>query len=250
MIIKQENFIRKLIKEEIDKLYHGSPHSHNKFDISKVLTGEGNISFGWGLYFTDSEAIARHYANSLSKPKITDEFGKQIQISNELGNLMKIVYTVYGVLDENAIKKYITTIARNFNSLQWVKDAISEYNKLPENFKLEPFRFLYKIEGFDKPLDSFVFIDWQSELSENIKQILNKNNIIIDNNIKNGADLYHFLVKKYNSEKMASLYLRDIGIDGISYGSGSFIKSPFASKAKNYVIFDDKNIKIVDKETF
>lgn len=248
--INYKNFIRKLIREELNKLYHGSPHDHNKFDTTKILSGEGNISFGWGLYFTDSESIARHYANSLSKPKIMDGNNKQIPISNELGNLMKMVYTVYGILDEDAIKKYIKNIARNFNSLDWVKKAIIEYNKLPENFKLEPFRFLYQIEGFDKPLDDFVFMDWHSEVNNDIKQILNKNNVIIDKNIKNGADLYHFLVKKFNSEKNASLFLRDIGVDGIVYGSGTLMKSPFESKAKNYVIFDDKNIKIKDKKTF
>lgn len=91
--------ILNIIEEEIDKLYHGSPHDHNKFDINKIKSGEGNLSFGWGLYFTDSETIAKHYANSLSKPKIKDDKGNDILISNELGNLMKMVYTIYGTLD-------------------------------------------------------------------------------------------------------------------------------------------------------
>jgi hypothetical protein len=47
--------------------WHGSPHKFDKFDSSKIGTGEGVQAFGHGLYFTDKEEIARHYANKLGK---------------------------------------------------------------------------------------------------------------------------------------------------------------------------------------
>ena len=49
--------------------YHGSPYSFDKFTTSKMGTGEGNQAFGWGLYFTDLESIAKDYAEQLSKLK-------------------------------------------------------------------------------------------------------------------------------------------------------------------------------------
>jgi N12 class adenine-specific DNA methylase len=47
--------------------WHGSPYKFDRFDSSKIGTGEGNQAFGHGLYFTDKEAIAEHYANTISR---------------------------------------------------------------------------------------------------------------------------------------------------------------------------------------
>nr|DAM94719.1 MAG TPA: nuclease [Bacteriophage sp.] len=44
-------------------LYHGSPHKFNKFSTDNIGSGEGNQSFGWGLYFTDNKGIGEHYAD-------------------------------------------------------------------------------------------------------------------------------------------------------------------------------------------
>ncbi len=44
-------------------LYHGSPHKFNKFSTDNIGSGEGNQSFGWGLYFTDNKRIGEHYAD-------------------------------------------------------------------------------------------------------------------------------------------------------------------------------------------
>lgn len=47
--------------------YHGSPHDFDQFDISKLGTGEGNQSYGHGLYFAGNEKIAKHYRDTLTK---------------------------------------------------------------------------------------------------------------------------------------------------------------------------------------
>lgn len=41
--------------------YHGSPHSFDRFDGSKIGTGEGTQLEGHGLYFSDLEANAKGY---------------------------------------------------------------------------------------------------------------------------------------------------------------------------------------------
>jgi len=56
---------RELQDEEVIA-YHGGPHSFDKFSTQYMGTGEGANTFGWGLYFTDLEDIARDYANKLS----------------------------------------------------------------------------------------------------------------------------------------------------------------------------------------
>jgi hypothetical protein len=43
------------------RAYHGSPHDFERFDLSKIGTGEGAQSQGAGLYFTDSQRLASAY---------------------------------------------------------------------------------------------------------------------------------------------------------------------------------------------
>lgn len=46
--------------------YHGSPHSFDRFDMSKIGTGEGAQAYGHGLYFAENEDVARGYRDGLA----------------------------------------------------------------------------------------------------------------------------------------------------------------------------------------
>ena len=71
----------KVKKYEIGGIFQGTPHDFNVYSTEYMGTGEGNQTFGWGLYFTDQKAIAERYAftpnassfyvngNSLTKSK-------------------------------------------------------------------------------------------------------------------------------------------------------------------------------------
>jgi hypothetical protein len=48
------------------RAYHGSPHTFDRFDISKIGTGEGAQAYGHGLYFAENEGIAKQYRDNLS----------------------------------------------------------------------------------------------------------------------------------------------------------------------------------------
>jgi len=48
------------------KAYHGSPHKFDKFDISKIGSGEGAQAYGHGLYFAESPKVAIGYQKRLS----------------------------------------------------------------------------------------------------------------------------------------------------------------------------------------
>jgi hypothetical protein len=43
------------------KAYHGSPYDFEKFDLSKIGTGEGAQAYGHGLYFAENPAVAESY---------------------------------------------------------------------------------------------------------------------------------------------------------------------------------------------
>lgn len=48
--------------------YHGSPHDFDRFDLSKIGTGEGAQAYGHGLYFAENEGVAKGYRNQLTRP--------------------------------------------------------------------------------------------------------------------------------------------------------------------------------------
>ena len=47
------------------RAYHGSPYDFDRFDASKIATGEGNQVYGHGLYFAGDEDVARSYRDAL-----------------------------------------------------------------------------------------------------------------------------------------------------------------------------------------
>lgn len=47
--------------------FHGSPYDFDKFSLDHIGKGEGAQAFGHGLYFAESEAVARSYQKNVSK---------------------------------------------------------------------------------------------------------------------------------------------------------------------------------------
>ena len=45
--------------------FHGTPYSFDRFMLEKVGTGEGNQTYGWGLYFAENPKVANGYARDL-----------------------------------------------------------------------------------------------------------------------------------------------------------------------------------------
>ncbi len=53
--------------------FHGTPHTFDKFDASKIGTGQGAQSYGHGLYFAENPETAKSYADSLAKFQFGNE---------------------------------------------------------------------------------------------------------------------------------------------------------------------------------
>src|SRR5690606_28647154 len=55
-------------------VYHGSPYQFDKFSTDKIGTGEGAQAYGYGLYFSSKEQVAKWYAEQLGRaPMLIDE---------------------------------------------------------------------------------------------------------------------------------------------------------------------------------
>jgi hypothetical protein len=98
--------------------YHGSPYSFDRFSLDAIGTGEGAQAFGWGLYFTDVESIARHYANTLSARN------DQIKLDTSIDNLswfyndewQNIVHSIFsGLTDmQDAVHKFMESVGSRY----------------------------------------------------------------------------------------------------------------------------------------
>ena len=75
------------------KAYHGSPHSFDRFDMSKIGTGEGAQAYGHGLYFAGNEGVARAYRDALSGANVdARNFMRDGQIVPDLGAVWQQSY--------------------------------------------------------------------------------------------------------------------------------------------------------------
>lgn len=54
------------------RTYHGTGASFDKFDLSHALEGEGSVTFGHGVYVTNSSKIGREYAQRAKQRKMAD----------------------------------------------------------------------------------------------------------------------------------------------------------------------------------
>lgn len=77
------------------RAYHGSPHDFDRFDLSKIGTGEGAQSYGHGLYFAENEGVAASYRDQLSsalkapQQEIQAAVGDAIPFTPQLSNAIR-----------------------------------------------------------------------------------------------------------------------------------------------------------------
>ena len=113
------DFTAKLLSGEGDeaakagiRAYHGSPHSFDKFSMSKLGTGEGAQAYGHGLYFADREGIAKSYRDALSpknyllnapEPEISQKYGQDVldMFSSHGGDPNELKDTINRLSEQN-----------------------------------------------------------------------------------------------------------------------------------------------------
>ena len=132
--------------------YHGSPHDFDKFDISKIGTGEGAQAYSHGLYFAENPKVATEY--KLAGPEADKQFTK---INTRLSELAK-------EMDKSAIPGE----HRKFRTPEGLQ-AADEYDRLLE--AKNKIGKLYTVDINAHPDD---FLDWDkplSQQSEKVRQI-------------------------------------------------------------------------------
>ena len=216
--------------------WHGTPHKiQGQFDINKVGTGEGNQSYGHGMYFAEAPAVATQYRDALSD--FDWKFGGKPYDINNPSHRAAIELKQLGgnVAKEETIKRYENNIADlESRGVDWAKNAAQKKKEelavlktgvLPQLEEISKGN-LYKVDIPDKDIPNM--LDWdkplnkQSELVQNVaKDLLPKIKQVspnLDINKMTGKDFYRaYQNYRGNHPDFASEGLNEAGIKGIRY---------------------------------
>jgi hypothetical protein len=235
-------------------VFHGSPHKFDKFDLSKIGSGEGAQAYGHGLYFAENPAVANSYRTALTaeSPANRVTVGGKALI-DELGGNNILASDVGFALERSGLdpKKAISKLGYGEERLKKPLEALigKELGSqtLGHNYHVDlPDESIAKMLDWDKPLSQQPIpwdrLGFKQAPAPFEKRFVAPNGTMLDPETSTGQSLMQAL--GWNAE--ASSKLREIGIPGVRYLDGG---SRTAGKgSSNYVVFDDTLPKIVGKE--
>ena len=128
--------------------WHGSSHSFDRFSTDHIGTGEGNQSFGWGLYFSTEEDIGRNYAQvAVNRRKPLDSWGRRI--NTDLSSGLAFINAKVGIPSDA-----LTAIESFFNSFYWKNDPTPRFTdkaSLETSMdEYEGFKHAFVLPGFSE----------------------------------------------------------------------------------------------------
>ncbi len=241
-------------------VYHGSPHKFDKFDMSKIGTGEGAQAYGHGLYMAESPEVAQTYRR---------QFGSEFlwrELDNALPNSLKGKAPDF----TDAILS-----GKNFDDLvssvrdPW-KRTLLQQNKAKIESIVEAHKAhgnIYKVDIPDEAIPRM--LDWDKPLSEQSQHVIDalaksKNKQVramleyaqtpysadIGGEAKTMGEAFRLLNLNLHGRSAAdsakaSALLAKQGIPGIRYLDGG--SRAAGEGTSNFVLFDDQLPRILPK---
>lgn len=256
------------------RVYHGSGADFEAFDHSHMGEGEGAQAYGWGSYVTEVEGIGRTYAVNLAR--------RVNHITYDGENLGDVLDNEY-LFDETWRNWKLTLLyAETANDLKYLirnllfvpkGKNIRERKKNFERQKKELLaaidngrikveannRHLYTVEIPDDTGENY--LEWEKDYGWNdIDRFARRSGGEVDsgdlgvgleddgNAAASGASIVKSLEETFG-EKEASEILSKCGFTGISYPAQATTGGR-KDGARNYVIFDEKDLRITDHVRF
>lgn len=219
--------------------YHGSPHDFNRFDLSKIGTGEGAQAYGHGLYFAENEGVAKSYRDSLSLDGLGVVARGRLRQHN--GDLNQTIEYLRGRVAGNEGND--TPFAVN------ARQALAELESAKAQ-GINPGR-MYQVRINADPND---FLDWDLPLSQQSEKVRDTVLSMVPENDRypnslQGKDAVLSLQAsqpgKFLDRSEVSPMLREAGIPGIKYLDQ--MSRAAGEGSRNYVVFDDSIIDILKK---
>lgn len=231
-------------------VWHGSPHTFDKFDSRKIGTGEGAQAYGHGIYMADSPGVAKSYAEQLSTA------------SGPTGDVAKYWRANGG---ESAYRDFAKNAGLSNQEIEQVSNAIKSSG------------YIYKVDLPDKHISKM--LDWDKPLSQQTPEVQKFAEQVYRNDIatatkpgdglffsnvpdvpmstaeflseKFGRDLYSRLEQAardgVGNPSLASLQMQQAGIPGIRYLDG--VSRGTGSGSSNFVVFpgNENILKIIER---
>ena len=267
-------------KEDIreQRVWHGTPHDFNHFDHSKMGTGEGNQTFGWGTYLTGDKNSGVYYA-TLRRSSFNPSAPIPIEKSEVLKLGMVLEHRAKVMSAEQALANAIASgtsehvavlkekLEKARKSLRdWVSKVSGDVQAKEKDFKkwqeerdkeLEYWKenhdawsaYLMSVEIPDT--ETHRYLNWSESVpAEELSRI----NAALEERgyapLELGEDATGELVYEklgVGTDKENSEFLHDaLDYVGIEYPAGSKMTG-YEGDEHNYVIFDESDAKIIDK---
>lgn len=241
------------------RAYHSSPHAFERFDISKIGTGEGAQAYGHGLYFAENPATAQAYREAFNA-----RMGRQVG-PDDLARRMLEYHkgNREGAIAELQRRQESSELAREIERVRGdqvspVESNIPEAIKLLEsgkhlgaytyevNIRADPEQLLRRdVPLSEQPYVSKVF-DPQIEALKRISEIKQSHD-------PRGEELHNLLWGKQlmagaptgEASRRVSSFMRESGVPGMSYYDQFSRLRPEGRPTSNYVMFGDDLIDIL-----
>jgi hypothetical protein len=242
------------------RAFHGSPHSFERFDMSKIGTGEGAQAYGHGLYFAENEDVAKGYRDTLSKSgtdgarRRFEKAGGDIDAAIAAAKAKAAQYRAGGADNyASAVEEDLRFLEKFKQTGEWTPGSMYEVN-----INADPEQFL----DWDKPLS-----EQPPQMTELVRQALKDKGYLRAND--NGPRQLTSALKAWRMAEggmaetsmeallggrggmlgqtaaEASTKLREAGIPGIKYLDAGSRRA--GDGTRNYVVFDERLIEIVRK---
>ena len=241
------------------KAYHGSPHDFDKFDSRKIGTGEGAQSYGRGLYFAENEAVAKGYRDALAKKGgdkyLVNGVAPQSRIEEEAALLFDLWKG-----RANRIEIELKNESRRTSKAK--REAIMAFvNKWADDKSLITKQEKGRLYEVDINADPEDFLDWDKPISQQSAKVQAGVRKVLDDQYgkgtfddfvssNDGNNEFRNIMDNFDEITAARLSakLRKAGVPGIKYlDQGS---RGAADGTRNYVVFDDSAVNIINKAGF
>jgi hypothetical protein len=257
------------------RAYHGSPHKFDKFDISKIGTGEGAQAYGHGLYFAEHEPVAWGYKHSTSGRQATHAFDDMpIEGNQDYFKIEDRLNDEGNWRQAKALREYMNSIEPDiglrFNQMkEWHRSdpkMVKAIDDLSGRIKTEVSPgHMYEVDIHANPEH---ILDWDKPLTAQSRHVIDRFNDAVspvrdadDAMIRElfgdktahtslnlfdrskGSQAYRTFADERGGASAVSERLREAGIPGIKYlDQGS---RGAGEGTSNYVVFDPSLIEIL-----
>lgn len=285
-----EDAIKADAKLREHRVFHGSGADFDRFDHRHMGEGEGAQAYGWGTYVTEVEGIGKGYATQKRGriSYKGHSIGEILRLYNEGVRPYSVVLSVVEKMElgysfeeakadleyewRNSLE-YDEQIGNKLYAEGWKKN-LSELAMLHGNdFQVNNSRYLYTVEipddngsnylEYGNPLPEtldkeamaeavfrrILETDEDGSYNDDTAREMLRRDLSDSFGEADDSETLYGTIAAYLGDKGASVFLHGLGFVGISYPA-EYRSGGRKDKAKNYVIFNEDDLQIVDKARF